>query len=75
MAIGPHNPLRGQIDRQAIAGRMLGEAEQGIHLNLGQNDGQQAVLETVVVENVGEGFGEDGAKAKILQRPWRMLAR
>lgn len=46
-----------------------------IDLLLGQHDGQQAVLVAVVEEDVGEAGGDHGAKAKLVQRPGRVLAR
>jgi hypothetical protein len=54
---------------------MLGQAEQGIEFGLGQHDRQQADLEAVVEEYIGERFGQDGAETEILQGPGRMLAR
>src|SRR5690606_33020182 len=35
---------------------------------------QDAVLEAVVVENIGEGGRDHAAYAEVEQRPWRMLA-
>ena len=42
---------------------------------LGQHDGQKAILNAIVGENVGEGWGNHGAKTKISQSPHGMFAR
>ena len=49
--------------------------EQAIHFGLRQRHRQKAVLEAVVVEDVAERRRDHAAKAEVLQRPRRMLAR
>ena len=71
---GSHG-LRGQVDNQAVALGRLGLLEQAIDHIGGQHDGQDAILEAVVEEDVGEGGRDDGAETVILQRPRRMFAR
>ena len=40
-----------------------------------QRHGQDAVVEAVVVEDIGEARGDDAAKTVIANRPGRMFAR
>ena len=55
--------------------RMLGAAlEQIVHRGIGKPDRQHAVLEAVVVKNIGEAGGDDHAETVIAQRPRGMLA-
>src|SRR5690606_41961848 len=53
----------------------FGLLEQLVDLILFQYDRQQAVLEAVVVEDVGKARRDDGAEAILVQRPRRMFAR
>ncbi len=67
--------LRRQVDGQCIALHGLHFPEQAVHRLLVEDDGQDAVFETVVVEDVGETRGDDDAKAVVEQCPRRVLAR
>ena len=74
-AVGAGDGLGFQIDGQAGIGAALGVVHQEFEL-LGRHlDGQNAVLEAVVVEDVGEGRGDHAANAEVEQRPGRVLAR
>src|SRR6185437_10454021 len=75
LAAGPHHDLTLQIDRQRVADEGRHLVEERTRLVLAEDDRQQAVLEAVVEEDVGVAGREDGAKAILLERPWRMLAR
>src|SRR6478672_4053079 len=74
-AIRSGHGLRRQVDGQRVAIDGLALREQRIDLVGRQHDRQQAVLETVVVENVGEARRDDRAEAVFLQRPWRVFPR
>src|SRR5262249_31578511 len=63
-----------EVDRHLHAGLLLGEPDQSAHLRLLELDGQQAVLEAVAAEDVGEARGDHGAEAVVLERPRRVLA-
>ena len=67
--------LCGQVDIEAVALGRLGLLEQAIDHIGGQHDGQDAILEAVVEEDIGEGGRDDGAKTIVFQRPRRMFAR
>src|SRR5690606_9942557 len=67
--------LRLQIYSQGGVGAPLGIVHQLVQLLGTYGDGQDAVLEAVVVENVGEAGGDHAAYAEIEKRPGRMLAR
>ena len=65
---------RFEVGRQLVAG-MLGRAlEQVVDLLFAEPDRQHAVLEAVVVEDVGEAGGDDHAEAVVLERPRGVLA-
>ena len=66
--------LIGEVDADGGVGAARGIVDQLVDLFLRQGDGQNAVLETVVVENVGEARRDDAADAEIEQRPGRVLA-
>src|SRR3546814_477462 len=70
----PGDLLLLQIDGDDGVGAARGVVHQQIHLLLRQNDGQNAVLEAVVVEDVGEARRDDAADAGVEQRPGSMLA-
>src|SRR5579884_163589 len=74
LAVGAGNRLAVEIDRQHRVGALLGVLHQLVHDRLRQGDRQQAVLEAVVVENVGEAWRDDAAYAETEQGPGRMLA-
>ena len=63
-----------EVDRHHRVGAFLGVFHQFVDDLLGQRDRQNAVLETVVIKNVGEARRDDAANAKIEQGPGRMLA-
>src|SRR5690606_22978727 len=67
--------LGGEVDRQPVAGRRFGLAEQPVDRVLPEHDQEQPVLEAVVVEDVGEARPDDGADAVVEQRPGSVLAR
>ena len=52
----------------------LASSISALHLVVRQGDGQQAVLEAVVVEDVGEAGGDHAADAEVHQRPGGVLA-
>ena len=63
-----------EVDRHHRIGALLGVLHQLVDDLLGQRDRQDAVLEAVVVEDVGEARCDDAADAEIEQRPGRVLA-
>ncbi len=74
-AVGAADFLRREIDRQRRVGaapRVVHQFLQIVRRNL---DRQNAVLEAIVVENVGEVGRDHAADAEIEQRPGRVLAR
>src|SRR5690606_8804775 len=75
LAVRTGNALRSQIDGQLVTLGGFGLLEQLVDLILFQYDRQQAVLEAVVVEDVGKARRDDGAEAILVQRPRRMFAR
>src|SRR3546814_20337384 len=70
----PGDLLLLQIDGDDGVGAARGVVHQQIHLLLRQNDGQNAVLEAVVVEDVCEARRDDAADAGVAQHPGSMLA-
>ena len=62
-----------QVDGEHVVAA-LGLLHQRLHLLGRQDHGQQAVLEAVVVEDVGEAGGDHAADAEVQQRPGRVLA-
>jgi hypothetical protein len=73
-AIRASDLLRAKVDGDHRVGAARGIVDQLIDLLLRERDRQDAVLEAVVVEDVGEGRRDDAAEAEIEQRPWRVLA-
>src|SRR5690606_315661 len=69
-----HDDLALQIDFQLIAGSRFNLFKQRRYLVLGQNDGQQTVLEAVVEKNVSVRRRDDGTETKLHQGPGRMFA-
>jgi hypothetical protein len=49
--------------------------EQGFDLLLAENDWQHPVLETIVVEDIGKGRGNDRTDAEVFDRPHGVLPR
>ena len=74
LALRRGDGLRLQVDHQTVAFCGLYFLEQCIHLLGGQGDGQNAVLETIVEEDICKAGGDNGAEAVVEQRPWGMLA-
>src|SRR4051794_9099396 len=68
-AIGTGDLLLLQIDAEDRIGPALGVVHQLVEIFLGDLDRQDAILEAVVVENVGEAGGDHAADAEIQQRP------
>src|SRR5438477_8268428 len=73
-AVRPGDLLFFQVDLQNGVGTALGIVHQQIDIALRELDRQDAVLETVVVENVGEAGGDDAVDAEIEERPRSMFA-
>src|SRR5262245_6257614 len=73
--VGRRDGLAFQVDYQPEAGKRGGLVEQAIDLVLAQHHRQEAVLEAVGEENVGEGRRDHAAEAVVHQRPRRVLAR
>src|SRR5436190_14291019 len=74
-AVRPANFLPLEIDRERRVGAALGIIEQLLEIVRRNLDRQNAVLETVIVENITERGRDHGTDAEIEQRPGRMLAR
>jgi len=74
-AVGPADFLFLEIDGERGIGAALGVVEQILQVLRRHAHGQHAVLEAVVVEDVGEARRDDAADAEIQQRPGRMLPR
>src|SRR3954463_3714675 len=71
--------LIGQHARVEVGGKFVrlvlgGTLEQVIDLLLAEYDRQHAVLEAVVVEDVGEAGGDDDAEAPVFECPGGVLA-
>src|SRR5271166_4022544 len=66
--------LIGQIEQQGIAHFRFRAAEELFDFAFAENRGQNAVLEAIIVENVGVAGSDDGAEAVVLDAPWRVLA-
>ena len=58
----------------SASGSFLGEVEQRLVGFCVHDDGQQAVLEGIVAENIGERGADDGPEAEAGQRPGSVLA-
>jgi hypothetical protein len=65
---------RFQVNREGVLRMLRVALEQLFDVVLVQHDGEHAVLEAVVVEDVGKAGGDDDANAPVLERPRRMLA-
>ena len=74
-AVRPLDGLGLEIDRDGGVGAALGVVHQQLQLLGRDDDRQDAVLEAVVVEDVGKAGRDDAADAEIEQRPRRVLAR
>src|SRR2546426_145677 len=73
-AVFVRNGLMGQVRGEAIALFFFRAAEKLVHLFFGQSDRKNAVLEAIVVKNIGEARRNDHAKPIIQNGPRRMLA-
>ncbi len=63
-----------KVNRQLVAGGRQAAMEQVFDRRFGQADRQQAILEAVVVEDVGKARRDDRSKAVIFQGPGGMLS-
>lgn len=63
-----------EIDGDFIARVFGGALKKIVRYGVADSDGQNAVLEAIVVEDIGETWGDDHAETVILQRPWSVLA-
>lgn len=70
-AIGQFDARGLQIDNDLAAF----EAGDALPVGVGDDDGQHAVLERVVAEDVGDAGGDHRADAVVVQRPGRVFAR
>ena len=68
-AVGTADLLIRQVDGDGGVGAALGVVLQLLQVVGADDDRQNAVLEAVVVENVGEGRRDDAADAEVEQRP------
>src|SRR5258706_1875416 len=74
-AIGIGHRLRAKIDDQGESRERRDAREYPVHLGFRQHSRQQAVLETVVVEDVGVTRRDQRAETIVVERPGRVLAR
>src|SRR5580704_17691658 len=63
-----------EIDADDRVGTALGVIHESVHVGLRQRDGQDAVLETIVIENIGKRRRDNTANAEIEKRPRRVLS-
>ena len=73
-AVRPADFLGFEVDGERGVGAARGVVHQLFQIFRADDDRQDAVLEAVVVEDVGEAGRDDAADAEIEQRPGRMLA-
>src|SRR2546423_2342218 len=66
--------LLGKIRSELISDIGFHAAKEFIHLHIGQSDGQDTVLEAIVIKNISKTRSDDYAEAIIEQRPGRMFA-
>src|SRR3984957_8118783 len=74
LSVRPGHGLRAQIDGNFGPGELRQELDQFVYPLGAQPDRQHAVLEHVVVEDVGVGRRDDATDAEIEQCPRRVLA-
>jgi glycosyltransferase involved in cell wall biosynthesis len=74
-AVGPSDLLSGKVDGDGGVRPARSIVDELVDFGLRQGDRQDAVLEAVVVEDVGEGRRDDAPDAEIEQRPRGVLAR
>ena len=73
--VGFDDDLALQINRQAVGRESGALVKQLGDLRFAQNDGQQAIFEAIVEENIGIAGRDDGSEAILVQRPRCVLAR
>src|SRR5208282_4021943 len=64
-----------EIDREPVRLVIAGGAKNMLDLGGRQRDRKKAVLQTVVVEDIGELRRDHRAEARVIERPHRMLSR
>src|SRR5690606_19874667 len=74
LAVRFDHRLLGQVDAQPVAWRGVHLGEQAVNGRLVEHDRQQAVLEAVAVEDLGEARRDDRTDAPVGQRPRSVLA-
>ena len=74
-AVGAADFLCFEVDRQCGVGAALCVVGELVEFGLRNPDGQDAVLETVIVEDIREARRDDAAHAIIQQCPGRVFAR
>src|SRR6266849_10536042 len=72
-AVGTAYLLLFEVDGEARIGAAVGIIEQLFQILTRDLDGEDAVLETIVVEDIAERGRNDAGDAEILERPRRML--
>ena len=65
---------RGEIDGEGVALFGFGLLEELIDFGFGEDGGEDAVLEAVVVEDVGVAGSDDGAEAVVFDAPGSVFA-
>ncbi len=73
-AVGTADFLGLEVDGERRVRAAARVVEKLVDVGLGKADRQNAVLEAVVVEDIGERRGDDAADAEIEERPGGMLA-
>ena len=74
VAVGVFDGLAGEIDGEGVALFGFGVLEELIDFGFGEDGGEDAVLEAVVVEDVGVAGSDDGAEAVVLDAPGSVFA-
>jgi len=74
VAVAVFDGLGGEIDGERIAYFRFGLLEESIHIGFGQDGGEDAVLEAIVVEDVGVAGSDDGAEAVVFDAPGSVFA-
>src|SRR5207237_9345555 len=74
LAVRPSDRLGFQLDRHHCVGAFPSVFHQLVDDLLGESDRQDAVLEAIIVEDVGKARRDDAADAVIEERPGRVLA-
>src|SRR5215471_10467063 len=74
VAVRPRDRLSREVDRHHGIGALAGILHQLIDDLFGQGNRQDAVLEAIIIEDVGKARRDDAADAEIEKRPGRVLA-